>query len=61
MFIGVEFQPLSFNIQKGKNPRGLGTSPLLYKKQITKKSHPRKVALKSWFEDLPSDNLFFLR
>ena len=44
--MGVVFQPPPFNIQKGKNPRGLGTGPLLYKKQKAKKSHPRWMAIK---------------
>jgi hypothetical protein len=45
--IGVVFQPLLFNIQKGKNPRGLGTkSPTQEKNRKAKKSHLRKVALK---------------
>jgi hypothetical protein len=55
-FIGVVSTPI-IQHSEGKKSQGFGDR-VPYSTKRQKKSHSRRMALKSWFEDLPSDNRF---
>ena len=56
--IGVVSTPI-IQHSEGKKSQGFGDR-VPYSTKRQKKSHSRRMALKSWFEDLASDNRFFM-